>query len=65
MLFRSVKVRDDIQRGDFKDPGAYKHPAGTLASEYTAEMPATVRAPAPAADANTLQVRKPSGHEGH
>ncbi len=64
-MFSVVKVRDDVQRGDFKDPGPYKHPAGTLASEYTAEMPELVRASAPKADAKTLQVRKPSGHEGH
>ena len=64
-MFSVVKVRDDIQRGDFKDPGPYKHPAGTLASEYTAEMPEVVRAAAPKSDANTLQVRKPTGHEGH
>jgi FtsP/CotA-like multicopper oxidase with cupredoxin domain len=64
-MFSVVKVRDGVARGDYKDPGRYKHPAGTLASEYTAEMPETVRAPAPQADASTLQVRKPTGHEGH
>ena len=64
-MFSVVKVRDDIKRGDFKDPGPYMHPAGTLASEYTAEMPQTVSAPAPQADANTVQVRKPTGREGH
>ena len=64
-MFSVVKVRDDIQRGDYTDPGAYKHPAGTLASEYAAEMPEVVRAAAPKADASTLQVRKPTGHEGH
>ncbi|MES2226800.1 MAG: copper oxidase [Pseudomonadota bacterium] len=64
-MFSVVKVRDDIKRGDFKDPGPYKHPAGTLASEYTADMPETVRAPAPKSDSKTLQVRKPTGHEGH
>ena len=64
-MFSVVKVRDDVKRGDFKDPGPYKHPAGTLASEYTAEMPAVVRAAGPTADADTLQVRKPTGHEGH
>ncbi len=64
-MFSVVKVRDGVARGDYKDPGPYKHPAGTLASEYTAEMPETVRAPAPQADASTLQVRKPTGHEGH
>ena len=64
-MFSVVKVRDDINRGDFKDPGPYKHPAGTVASEYTADMPDTVRATAPKADSKTLQVRKPTGHEGH
>ncbi|KQY88307.1 multicopper oxidase family protein [Pelomonas sp. Root1444] len=64
-MFSVVKVRDDIARGDFKDPGPYQHPPGTLASEYTGETPTATRAPAPQGDARTLQVRKPSGHEGH
>jgi manganese oxidase len=64
-MFSVVKVRDDIQRGDFRDPGPYMHPADTLAREYTADLPETVRASAPNADANTLQVRKPTGHVGH
>ena len=63
-MFSVVKVRDDIRPGDYKDPGPYKHPAGTLASEYTAQTAEAVRAPAPKADSNTLQVRKPRGHEG-
>ena len=64
-MFGVVKVRDDVSRGDYKDPGPYKHPARTLASEYTAEMPEPARASAPKADSNTLNVRKPGGHEGH
>jgi FtsP/CotA-like multicopper oxidase with cupredoxin domain len=64
-MFSVVKVRDDLKRGDYTDPGAYKHPAGTLASEYTAELSTPQRAAAPNADAQTLQVRKPTGHEGH
>ncbi|WP_428424646.1 multicopper oxidase family protein [Methylibium sp.] len=64
-MFSVVKVRDDIRRGDFKDPGPYKHPVGTLASEYTAAMPEPARAAAPKVDARTLQVRKPGGHDGH
>jgi FtsP/CotA-like multicopper oxidase with cupredoxin domain len=64
-MFSVVKVRDDIKRGDYSDPGPYKHPAGTIASEYTADMPEPARATAPAGDAKTLQVRKPSGHQGH
>jgi len=64
-MFSVVKVRDNLQRGDFKDPGPYLHPPGTLASEYTAEVPTAPRAPSAQADAQTLQVRKPTGHEGH
>jgi len=64
-MFSVVKVRDDIERGDYTDPGRYKHPAGTLAREYTAEMPQAVRAPAPPADTDTPRVRKPGGHAGH
>ena len=64
-MFSVVKVRDDVKRGDYSDPGPYKHPAGTIASEYTAEMPEPARATAPAGDAKTLQVRKPTGHQGH
>jgi manganese oxidase len=64
-MFSVVKVRDDVARGDYKDPGPYRHPAGTLASEYTAETPQAVRAPATQADSNTLKVRKPTGHAGH
>jgi hypothetical protein len=64
-MFSVVKVRDDLGRGDFKDPGPYKHPRGTLANEYTADMPEAPRAPVTKADARTLQIRKPNGHEGH
>jgi hypothetical protein len=66
-MFSVVKVRDNIARGDYKDPGWYRHPAGTLASEYTAGMPAAPRAAAPGPDASAVQVRKPkpNGHKGH
>jgi FtsP/CotA-like multicopper oxidase with cupredoxin domain len=64
-MFSVVKVRDDVKRGDYADPGPYKHPAGTIASEYTADMPEPARAAAPRSDAKPLQVRKPSGHQGH
>jgi hypothetical protein len=64
-MFSVVKVRDNLAPGDYKDPGWYQHPAGTVASEYTAEVSEAPRATAPVADANTLQVRKPNGHTGH
>lgn len=64
-MFSVVKVRDDVKRGDYRDPGPYKHPAGTLASEYTGETAPAVRTASATADADTVQVRKPSGHAGH
>ncbi len=64
-MFSVVKVRDDVRRGDYTDPGPYAHPPGTRAHEVTDDVPPPARASAPQADAATLQVRKPRGHEGH
>jgi hypothetical protein len=64
-MFSVVKVRDDLARGDYRDPGWYAHPGGTLASESKASLPEPARADAPAADDATMQVRKPGAHEGH
>jgi FtsP/CotA-like multicopper oxidase with cupredoxin domain len=63
-MFSVVKVRDDVKRGDYRDPGNYKHPPGTVAHEFQGDVPAPVRA-APVTPDNKLQVRKPTGHEGH
>jgi FtsP/CotA-like multicopper oxidase with cupredoxin domain len=30
-MFTTVKVRDDLARGDYRDPGWYDHPRGTVA----------------------------------
>jgi FtsP/CotA-like multicopper oxidase with cupredoxin domain len=30
-MFTVLKVRDDLAPGDFRDPGPYRHPAGTVA----------------------------------
>jgi hypothetical protein len=65
-MFSVLKVRDDVKPGDYRDPGWYRHPAGTLAWEYGGDAGQPARAAAPKADANTLDVRKPSGHhQGH
>ena len=65
-MFTLLKVRRDQKRGDYRDPGWFKHPAGTVAHEFTGELPAPSRTPAPApAKARVeLKVRKPQGHEG-
>ena len=66
-MFSVVKVRDDVQRGDYKDPGFYKHPQGTVAYEYTGQVQQPTRASAPKADGKTMTGRKPSGgdHSHH
>jgi len=64
-MFSVVKVRDDVARGDYKDPGWFRHPAGTIAREYTGALEPPARGPAPAGDASTPRARKPSGHQGH
>jgi len=71
-MFTVVKVRKDQQRGDYRDPGWYKHPAGTVAYEWRGETPAAVRSRAaggralPAATPPEVEftVRKPRGHQG-
>jgi FtsP/CotA-like multicopper oxidase with cupredoxin domain len=72
-MFTTVKIRKGLARNDYKDPGWYKHPAGTVAREVksdSSEMPPVTRAPdthtAPEKPGeNVLTVRKSSGHGGH
>ena len=74
-MFSVLKVRRDQKPGDYKDPGWFKHPEGTVAHEYTGpitepsrfkaeggqSMP-RVQSPAKAIE---VQVRKPTSHSGH
>jgi hypothetical protein len=64
-MFTVVKVRERLARNDYKDPGWYKHPPGTVAYEWTGEPPKTARAAGPAADATTAQVRRGGGNPHH
>jgi FtsP/CotA-like multicopper oxidase with cupredoxin domain len=68
-MFTTIKVREGLARGDYRDPGWYRHPAGTVAREWTGAAPDTVRAPAqagPAGDgAPAATVRRGGGHGEH
>jgi manganese oxidase len=33
-MFTLMKIREGLERNDYKDPGDYKHPAGTVAYEF-------------------------------
>jgi hypothetical protein len=71
-MFTVLKVREGLAAGDYKDPGWYKHPQGTVAYEWSGAEPAAQRASVePAAKTSAkptgreLKARKPSGHGGH
>ena len=72
-MFTVLKVRKDQKRGDYSDPGWYKHPAGTVAYEWTGQLPEPARSgdagrslmPAKEKPDVELQVRKPSGRMEH
>ena len=77
-MFTTVKVRREQRHGDYSDPGWFKHPAGTVAYEFTGQLPEPARAGAPASQGAPtaakapaakdveVRVRKPaSGHSGH
>lgn len=44
-MFTTVKVRADLARGDYRDPGWYRHPRGTVAFEYAEATPETTMPP--------------------
>ena len=65
-MFTLLKVRQDQPAGDYRDPGPFQHPAGTVAYEFTGSLPEPSRpAPGAAKAPIELRVRKPSGHAGH
>jgi hypothetical protein len=72
-MFSMLKVRRDQKAGDYKNPGWYKHPVGTVAYEYQGPLaePARFKAegnasmPRKQKTAVEVQVRKPKGQSGH
>jgi FtsP/CotA-like multicopper oxidase with cupredoxin domain len=66
-MFSMVKVRENLARNDYKDPGSYQHPKGTVAYEYTGVIPEVKRSVTIDKTPATVevQIRKPTGHGGH
>jgi hypothetical protein len=65
-MFSVVKVRKDQAADDYKDPGWFKHPAGTVA--YEVDIGASGSVPRRAADTESpgdtqFKAVKPSGHK--
>ena len=42
-MFTMVKIREDLAKNDYKDPGPYQYPEGTVAYELNTEAPAIER----------------------
>jgi hypothetical protein len=61
-MFSVVKVREGLAKNDYKDPGWFKHPQGTIAREWTGSAPVAARAAQGAAPEHELRARKPSIH---
>ena len=64
-MFSIFKVRKDQAPGDYKDPGWYQHPAGTVAQEWTGEVPQVTLSQTQVETAEArveLKVKKPGAH---
>jgi len=64
-MFSVVKVRKNLARDDYRDPGWYKAPAGTVAYEWRGAQPPAVAAPDKTSDAASDAVnviRRPHQH---
>jgi hypothetical protein len=66
-MFSVVKVREGLAKNDYRDPGWYRHPPGTIAYAWEGpQTPLAERAPgAVPARGRVLQARKPTHHSGH
>ncbi len=65
-MFTLLKVRRDQRQGDYRDPGWFRHPAGTVAREVPDDRaPPAPRAPGTGATPAANAVRKPAGGHHH
>ena len=65
-MFTTLKVRDGLARNDYKDPGPYKHPKGSVAREVINDLPPAERSKMNVPEQGVeMSVRKPMGHVGH
>lgn len=65
-MFTTVKVREGLARNDYKDPGYFKHPKGSVAREVLNDLPPVERSEMTApVGGMEMNVRKPMGPMAH
>jgi hypothetical protein len=65
-MFTMVKIRADVAHGDYRDPGWYQAPVGSVAHAWEGDPPPAARAEAPAiSERAPYNARKPSGPMEH
>jgi hypothetical protein len=74
-MFTVLKVRREQKPGDYRNPGWFRHPKGTVAYEWAgAALPEPARSAAAGAASMPrtgsgpsveMSVRKPAGHQGY
>ena len=67
-MFSVLKVREGLASGDYKDPGPFKHPEGSVAHEFKGEIAGEAPHQRPAesgASAQDARVVKPGTLPGH
>jgi FtsP/CotA-like multicopper oxidase with cupredoxin domain len=68
-MFTVMKIRDGLDRGDYKDPGWYKNPQGTVAHEWMGEPGKAAEAPLPSNETTNSEIEvrvvKPTGPMHH
>ena len=67
-MFTVVKVREGLAPNDYKDPGWFKNPEGTVAFEWKGEAPEAPRSSdghEDRAGGVELKAVKPKGHGAH
>jgi len=74
-MFTVMKVREDLAPGDYRDPGWYKHPQGTVAREVDVATAGTPQRQPGAGQAPSMGQRMPgmkmpmqpdaNGHQHH
>ena len=65
-MFTVMKIRPNLKAGDYRDPGWYQAPAGSVAYPYEGEAPPAARAePAMDHDNVPFRVRRKTGPMEH